>query len=297
MEPDSTASGADLAGTEVGGADEPVDAIRWIGEEATNDNGSGVDEPTLEANGNGTTDVEQLELDGSTITRGNGAHATRGAHLFDDDDDDDDDGHDKEDDDSDVATGAESDDRGAELITISGGASASSAHVGSPGSATVPVHDLEAWDEDDWDEDDDWEDDDWDGVAVATGRSARSINDPEHLTLADVLRVRSARFIAITIVVTFVAVVMATVLLWQRVEDTRAEVNRGKQVTSVPGLAGVHRRLNQLETEVAAILGSPNGDPTGRTDAIQQQLTALNQCVAEFQHTIVSGRRSSVRYC
>ena len=314
MEPDSEAKGTDLVGTEVSDGDETADEIRWmgdarhsgheVGDRSNGDDAVGVDAVSADSNGNGaSTNAEQLELDRSTATDDD--HT-----ILDDDDDDDedddtilddddDDDDDKaiDDDNDDKAIDDETSDRGAELITVSGGGSGAdapdSSNVVSRDITTGGSHDLDAWDDEE-----EWEDEDWDDEeAVAADRGAHAATYAQHVTLAEVLRVRSARIIGIVAVVTIVVVLMATVLLWQRVEDTRAEISRSKQVTSVPGLASVHRRLNRLETEIAAILGSPNGDPTGRADAIQQQLTALNQCVVEFQRSVVSGKRTAVKYC
>ena len=78
MEPDSEAKGTDLVGTEVSDDDETAEAIRWIGDarhsdhhpaedHSNGDDAAGVDSIPADSNGNGaSTNVEQLELDGST---------------------------------------------------------------------------------------------------------------------------------------------------------------------------------------------------------------------------------------
>lgn len=148
----------------------------------------------------------------------------------------------------------------------------------------------------------DW--DTWDGVTPSATHVAATaaLEVPSNViegisTEAPRLSTRGFRFLAVAGVMAFMAVVMATVLMWQRVEDTHTEVVRRHEIKTVPGLSGLKRRINRLETELAAVFASPSGDPTGRADRIQQELTGLRECVAAFQVAAVSGRGSDIRIC
>jgi hypothetical protein len=106
-----------------------------------------------------------------------------------------------------------------------------------------------------------------------------------------------ARFLAVVVAVVLLGLVAATVLLWQRVEDTRKSARTPRTVT-VSGLAAVQRRLDQVETQLAAIRGSGTAPPLA--DPLQNQVTALEQCVAQFQQAVVDvqrGRRVQITYC
>jgi hypothetical protein len=150
------------------------------------------------------------------------------------------------------------------------------------GNGHVRHHDIDAEDTNRKphlaDDEDAWrdEDDEWDLEPVPT-RSA-------------FFGTRAARLISVVAVVTIAALLASTVLLWQRVEDVKADVSTvpAKPVGNSE-LTDLRRRLARLETQVAATTDD-TGNLVGPTDELRAELASLRQCVATFQQRLTQSR-------
>jgi hypothetical protein len=106
------------------------------------------------------------------------------------------------------------------------------------------------------------------------------------------------RFLAAVVAIVLISLIGATVLLWQEVENTRHAKPAPRTIT-ITGLAEVQHRLDAVEARLAAMQGSGSA-PAPAIDPLGNQISALEQCVVQFQRAIVdvqAGRPANVTYC
>ncbi|MEX0666013.1 MAG: hypothetical protein WD598_14760 [Acidimicrobiia bacterium] len=125
---------------------------------------------------------------------------------------------------------------------------------------------------------------------------------PEPVTLRRVMASRGARVLTVVVVAVFTALLAATVLLWQRVEEARVppEPVLPKVETVTPDqLLAVENRLNSIETKLASMVDAAGTMVTAAPTELQSELVALRSCLSAFQRAIDDGsvRGGRFAYC
>ena len=116
------------------------------------------------------------------------------------------------------------------------------------------------------------------------------------LTVGEVLSSRGARFLAVVAVCTIFALVAASVVLWQRIENVRIEKQPVPAASVIENqLRDLRRRLTRVETQVAGTLDA-TGTVTTTPAPLIWELELLKKCVREFQQALDDGR-SRFTYC
>jgi hypothetical protein len=115
----------------------------------------------------------------------------------------------------------------------------------------------------------------------------------EVITLRDAMASRGVRFLTVVVVAIFAVLVAATVLLWQRVEESHGPAASEPATSPVQEaqLRAVRSRLNSVETRLSSMLDESQTVVTAPPPSVLEfELAALRNCLIEFQRAIDVGR-------